>query len=258
MKRRFFLSLILTILCLTALAQVSKPVIGITTGFSNQMYTLRYTCVESVKEAGGIPFILPFVDNAEDARDYIARVDGLLLSGGADVDPVYYNEEPERALGSVDPDRDLAEMLYIEATKNANKPILAICRGSQILNVAFGGTLYQDISSSVRGAIKHGQSQPGKFPSHSISIAKDSYLYQLIGLEEVRVNSFHHQAVKDIAPDFKVTAYAPDGVVEAYEGFPKWDVLAIQSHPEYFVADNHDPLWLKIFTDLIDRANKKR
>ena len=112
MKRSFLLSLILTLFCLTALAQASKPVIGITTGFSNQMYTLRYTCVESIKQAGGIPFILPFVDNADDARDYIARVDGLLLSGGADVDPINYNEEPERALGSVDPDRDLAELLF--------------------------------------------------------------------------------------------------------------------------------------------------
>ena len=255
MKRKTLLSLLLTLICLVVMGQ--KPVIGITTGFSNQMYTLRYTCVESVRQAGGIPFILPFVTTVEEAKEFLERVDGLLLSGGADVDPAHYGEEPERALGSVDPDRDLAELLYIEAAKQSGMPMLGICRGSQILNVAFGGSLYQDIGSAVRGSIKHGQSQPGKFPSHSITIDKSSRLYQLIGQEQVKVNSFHHQAVKDIAPGFKVTATAPDGVVEGYEGFPQYNVLAIQFHPEYFVADNKDPLWLKIFEDLIERAKKK-
>ena len=258
MKRRFFVSLILTLLCLTALAQANKPVIGITTGFSNSTYTLRYTYIESVKQAGGIPFILPFIDNAQDAKDFVARIDALIVSGGADVDPFEYGEEPERALGSVDPDRDRAELLFIEAAKNAGKPILGICRGHQIVNVAFGGTLIQDIGSGVRGSIKHGQSQPGKFPSHSISIEKDSHLYSLLKVDSTKVNSFHHQAVKDVAPGFRVVARAKDGVVEAIEGFPTYDVNGVQWHPEYFVADNKDPMWLNLFKDLIDRANKKR
>ncbi len=257
MKRGFILSLLMTLCCLAALAQATKPIIGITTGFSNSMYTLRYTYIESVKQAGGIPLILPFVNELSEAAEFVARIDGLIVSGGADVNPFEYGEEPERALGSVDPDRDRAELLFIEAAKNANKPILGICRGHQIVNVAFGGSLIQDIGSGVRGSIKHGQSQPGKYPSHSIKIDKDSHLYSLVKVDSTTVNSFHHQAVKQVAPGFKVVATAPDGVVEAIEGFPTYDVNGVQFHPEYFVADNKDPMWLNLFSDLVDRAAHK-
>ena len=105
MKKTFLTSLLMTLCCLAAMAQATKPIVGITTGFSNSMYTLRYTYIESVKQAGGIPLILPFVNEASEAAEFVARIDALIVSGGADVDPVEYGEEPERALGGVDPDR---------------------------------------------------------------------------------------------------------------------------------------------------------
>jgi len=252
--KRLVLSITLAVLCIIGMAQGTKPIIGITTSYSNNLYQVRYTYIESVKQAGGIPLILPLAENAEQAREILATVDGMILSGGADVQPLVYGEEPERGLGGVDPIRDRSEFLYIEASKESKIPVLGICRGHQILNVAYGGTLYQDIPSSIKGAIKHGQSMPGNYPSHSIFVDKDSRLHGLIGTDSTTVNSFHHQSVKDVAPGFKVVARAKDGVVEAMEAIPTYNIMSVQFHPEYFVADNKDPMWVKLFADLVERA----
>lgn len=254
--KRITITIALTLLCLASFAQRSKPLIGITTSYGNDLYQLRYTYVESVKLAGGIPIILPFVNDIQMAREILANVDGLLLSGGVDVQPLEYGEEPERGLGSVDPVRDRSELLYIEASKQSKLPVLGVCRGHQILNIAYGGTLYQDIPSNIKGALKHSQSIPGQFPSHSILVDKDSHLYSIIGTDSVTVNSFHHQSVKDVAPGFKVTARAKDGVVEGMEGLPTYNVVSVQFHPEYFAADNQDPMWVRLFADLVERAKK--
>ena len=254
MKKAFW-SLMLVMTCIGAMAQ--KPLIGISTGYSasDNSASVRYTYVDAVVNAGGIPVLIPLAKDSLAAAEAIARVDGLILSGGEDVYPFFYGEEPAGALGGVNYERDLSDRWLLQSAVKMGKAVLGICRGEQLTNVTFGGTLYQDLPSQFpnRPVLQHGQRSSGTLPIHHVNVVKDSHLYEIMGQEQLAVNSFHHQAVKDVAPDFKVVATAPDGVVEAIEGFPKYNILALQWHPEYF-AQQGNKEWIKIFEDLVKRA----
>lgn len=213
---------------------VSGPLIGIIPSRQSdfQEYRLNKDYLDAVVAADGLPVILGIGNNDNLIKKYINRIDGLLLTGGLDIDPLLYGESPIPALRKNDPERDSFELkICREAYKN-RIPILGICKGCQLINVAFGGTLYQDLITQRDRVIKHEQSAPRWYPTHRIKINKETVLYKLISLDEITVNSLHHQAVKDIADNFIIAARAEDGVVEAIE--IKWDgfVLGVQWHPE--------------------------
>lgn len=206
--------------------------------------------VQAVTMAGGIPFILPLISDYESIKRQIESMDALIISGGYDVNPLIYGEEPIQQQGFLCPERDEYDIKVIKIALELNKPILGICRGLQILNAALGGTLYQDTSVIEEGCIKHQQSSRPDVASHTVNVIKGTRLYDMLG-ERVFTNSFHHQAIKKLAPGFKISARAKDGVIEAIEkedGF----VIGIQWHPEMMAKK--DSKMLNLFKELIKQC----
>lgn len=243
---------------------MKKPIIGISGSMIVDQdsdifagYHRAYTnddYIKSVSRAGGVPVMLPIVDNVDEITAQVELLDGLIMMGGHDVDPVLYGEEPNNKLGFIYPRRDAFDVALIKAAVDKKLPILGICRGHQILNVAFGGSLYQDLSEIPGCNLAHVQKNFCHEPIHNIKVIPTSKLAQLIG-EEMRVNSFHHLAVKDIAPDFVATAFSNDQVIEAIE-YAKDDqyIVGVQFHPEMMSANCEKAQ--NIFNGLIEEASK--
>lgn len=226
-----------------------KPLIGITAGVLREPPNrdLMYNTSDyfrSVQNAGGIPVLLPFCETEAQAGEILSRLDGLLLSGGADMDPQLYGEQPHPKNGAVSPERDATEIALTNVALSRNLPLLGICRGHQVLAVATGGTLYQDIPTQLPKALKHAQEGPRWFQSHSVTVVPETRLYGLLG-ESARVNSYHHQSVKDVPPGWVASASASDGVNEALEHKGYQFALSVQWHPENFTgrATNFDALF---------------
>ena len=241
---------------------MKKPIIGINSSrvirqdtlYSHSIVeSLSSDYVESVIKAGGIPIILPIVSDEEYVRRQIETLDGVILSGGIDVNPLLYNEEPSSKLGFIYPEKDNFDILIAKIAYELNKPILAICRGLQILNVAFGGTLYQDLSEKEGCYIKHVQQSRDGAATHTLDIDKNSILHDVLG-DSIISNTFHHQAIKDLAPDFKITAYSKDNVIEGIESLTKPFVVGVQFHPEIMTAYD-DKNMLRLFKALISAAS---
>ena len=189
--------------------------------------------VTALENAGLIPLIVPPLASAKAASAILNAVSGLVLTGGEDVDPARYGEKRHEKVRSVNAARDATEAALIEEAKARGKPVLAICRGIQMLNVALGGTLVQDIPSQVDKALAHDEDTPRDLRSHEISIEPDSLIAKAVGSEHVTVNSFHHQSVKRVADGLRVTARSPDGVIEGVESTDDdWWVMGVQWHPE--------------------------
>lgn len=213
---------------------------------------------QAVLKVGGLPVILPFSDDlqlTEEIAEQLAdTIDGLILPGGPDVAPIVYHEEPIPQLGAVIYAEDLFETALIKAILQNKKPIFAICRGIQILNVALGGNLYQDLAVQYPDLkIQHKQQSFGNYPIHHVKIDPDSQLAELLG-KTAFVNSRHHQAIKMLAPVLKVVAKSADGVIEAVESRQNDLILGVQWHPENLWQD--DPTQLRLFADLIRKAEK--
>jgi putative glutamine amidotransferase len=191
--------------------------------------------VEGVVGAGGAPVVLPPLGDEKAAASLVGSLDGLLLSGGNDLDPGYYGEEPGTELGPTIPERDAFEMALVGLALRRGIPIFGICRGMQVLNVALGGTLYQDLPSQWEGdVLKHRQATPKWQPSHGVEVRDGSYIAEVMGRDVVKVNSYHHQGVKDLAEGLVVTGRSADGVVEAVEAkdlSERW-LLGVQWHAE--------------------------
>ncbi len=193
----------------------------------NQAYL---DCLEA---AGATP--VPVIDMADERIiDLLDMCAGLLVTGGADLDPRAYGQQPRPRLGAINPRRDHLDRVAIgHALERAgDMPILGICRGIQALNVVAGGTLLQDVASEVEEALKHNQGAPGWYATHDIEVAEGSLLRDILGGERIAVNSFHHQAVRDPAPGFRAVAHAADGVIEAIERAAGGFCLGLQCHPE--------------------------
>ncbi len=214
-----------------------------------------------VKEAfiklGAIPLIIAFPDDVSKvdqlAQDYVQLIDGLMLPGGPDVDPTFYGEEPHPKIGMTLYQKDRFEIALIKAALAADKPIFGICRGIQIMNVAMGGTLYQDLESQYPELkIQHPQATLGQFATHHVELTAGSKLAKLYGRSTIKVNSRHHQAVKAVGKGLKVTAVAPDGVVEGMESTDTDLFLGVQWHPEN-MWQQEDPQQLVVFQDFLDR-----
>ncbi len=208
------------------------PRIGITCGedlMEGKVFLTEYyhRCVH---KAGGLPFLLPPVP--ERVSSYLENLDGLILAGGVDVDPFYFNEEPIEGMGEITPNRDSFEVKLTQVAVTANTPILAICRGVQVLTIALGGSIYQDIYSQLSRTIKHSQQAPRWYPTHSIQINESSLLDEVVGDNYMRVNSFHHQAVSTLAEGMDAIATSDDGIIEAVSMPKKRFVLGVQWHPE--------------------------
>ncbi len=235
---------------------VDKPIIGVSAS-SNTSASAPLTYIKAIKRAGGVPLVIPMTTCEEQISAVLAVVDAIVMTGGEDVCPLYYGEEPLRAQGEIVPERDEFDYKLIRMAIDKDLPLLGICRGEQVLNVAFGGTLYQDIPSQKKDSfIKHSQKAPREYGTHSITIEKGSLLEQLLGTNKTNVNSFHHQAVKDVAPGFKATAFAADGVIEAIEMVGNNKVLGVQFHPEGPTSVGDDE-FLGIFTHFIELAKKR-
>jgi putative glutamine amidotransferase len=195
---------------------------------------LNRTYVWAIEQAGGVPVILPVTREPDVIARYLGVIDGLLLSGGVDIAPERYGQEPHPCLGEVDADRDATELPLIRDALAQDVPIFAICRGIQALNVAMGGTLYQDLPSERPSDILHqqaAQKRPRHEFSHTIAIA-DSRLRGIVGAGEMLTNSFHHQALREVANGLVATAHAPDSVIEAVESPAHRYVVGVQFHPE--------------------------
>lgn len=237
-----------------------KPLIGVSPSISEneRLYQISSHNISAISKAGGMPIILPYVTNENDIKQMVQTIDGLYITGGTDVDPNLYGEEPHQKLETVYPTRDNFEQSIIKETLMLDKPILGVCRGCQILNVAAGGNLYQDIYSQISGnLIQHYQKSPKGHGSHEIHIRKDSLLHQLVGVERWRVNSRHHQASKNIVNSFQVSAKTIDGIIEAIESKEHTFVLGLQWHPENMVSAN-DQLAIKIYEGFIKSCEKKK
>lgn len=235
----------------------NRPVIGITGAYVLHNKFMEGTYVhhdyqKTIHANGGLPVILPFV-SAELAEEMVDHCDAILLSGGEDVDPQFYHQDPHQKLASTIPLRDEVELALIKAAMEKQKPILAICRGVQILNVALGGTLLQDIPSQVSDSIQHTQKAERSRDTHWTSIDASSKLYEIMGVESERVNSLHHQAIDRLAEELIVTAKSSDGIIEAVEHKDYGNfLLGIQWHPESMASTNER--MNRIFTEFIAAA----
>jgi putative glutamine amidotransferase len=211
------------------------PVVGVTcgSGGENGPMSLDMDYTRAISDAGGLPLAIPPDLPGESLAPLLEILDGLLLSGGPDVDPVHFGEEPLPAMGRIDLGRDRVELGLARLALEIGMPILGICRGAQVLNIAAGGDIFQDLPSQVEGILKHAQQPtPMPHPTHGIRIEPGSLLASVTGRGSLRVNTWHHQAVRRVAPGFAVSATAEDGVIEAIEKTGAAFVLGLQFHPE--------------------------
>lgn len=220
-------------------------------------YIVLHTYTDSLIAAGGMPILLIPVE-AGHLDQMLDQIDGLMLAGGGDVDPARYGAPRHEAVGDVDEERDRFELELVRRAHERKLPTMAICRGLQVVNVAFGGTLIQDLPS-VTGATGHLVSDAGAYEPHSVvQVAEGCRIARIIGAGEQRVNSLHHQAVDQVGNGIRVVATAPDGTVEAIEHEdPDWSMVAVQWHPEFLDAHTHEPS-AQLFRAFIDEAAKYR
>lgn len=240
-----------------------KPLIGITMNLEEQaersLNILDQDYARAVEQAGGIP--VPVMGIERSARDIVKRIDGFLFTGGDDVHPRFYKERP-LAGAKITPSPDARtrfEVVLLKSILNSKKPVLAICHGAQLLNVALGGTLYQDLSLQLPKAIKHGPTLPGDKVFHPVNIFEGTKLCAILGAGcgpgecQVRVRSSHHQSIKNPGRGLRLSAVSPDGVIEALESRGKNFLVAVQWHPEKTIKDRASK---KLFEALVNASKK--
>ena len=232
---------------------VTLPVIGIGTRFSDKNTVAEQFYIDAVRAAGGAPVLLPVGDDVAAIDRILSGIDGLVIPGGEDVHPFLYGEEPDPHFGTDCLERDYFEISLIRLARKRGIPILSVCRGMQVTNVALGGTLCQDIpSADYSPKVQHGQWSATSTPHHSITIEKGSQLYTILGAK-AQVNSTHHQCVRQPAPGMRIVATAPDGVPEAIEGE---GILCVQFHPEAMIVKH--PEMLGIYKWIVDKASRRK
>ena len=232
-----------------------QPLIGITSSlgvatedtFEQQKVSSTY--VRAIEDAGGIPIIIPLIRSHESLKAIYSKLNGILLTGGDDVEPKHYGEKPHSKLGAVTPIRDEVEIPLVKWAFTDDKPVMAICRGIQVMNVALGGTLWQDISSQCENAETHkvgvGPKAHAQLP-HSVEFSSESKVAKILGATELKINSSHHQAINKLASSLVSVASSKDGLVEAVEGRGKRFFIGLQCHPET-MYDKTDVRWLAVF-----------
>ena len=232
------------------------PLIGLTARHQpgEPSFFLQQNYSRAVLKGGGVPLMLPPILSAEEIESLLGTLDALILTGGEDINPLLYGSTPHPKLGAVHTERDRFEIALCRAWLKTGKPLLGICRGLQLLNVAAGGVLIQDIASECPSAMRHTHQGPTTDPVHTVEVKEGSLLGRFLGVQQgdaaptVIVNSLHHQAVSSIAPGFRVSALAPDGIIEGIEANDGTAVLGVQWHPEN-LFDAH-PEQLRLFASL--------
>lgn len=230
-----------------------KPIIGITPymGVKETSYTISPDNIKAIMKAGGMPVILPYLTEESDAKQISNSIDGLYMTGGDDIDPTLFGEEPHQNLGPIIPARDVFEINLTKEMLRQRKPILGVCRGCQILNITVGGDMYQDIYAQHEGQLlQHAQHAPTSHGSHFVNVLDGSLLHQLTGRSQLRVNSRHHQANRNITESFQVSGTANDGIIEAIESKEHPFVLGLQWHPESMISVE-DEASIKIFQGFV-------
>jgi putative glutamine amidotransferase len=208
------------------------------------------TYAEAVEQAGGIPVVIPPVAT-EVIDGLLSRLGGLCISGGPDLDPSFYGADPHPELGPTFPDLDRFELALLRHAQARGLPVLAICRGTQLLNVSRGGTLIQHLPDRVDGSIAHRQTEPGRLATHAVRIDGSSRLRGLLGSDELLVNSFHHQGIERLGTGLRAVAWSPDGVIEAIEAPARHFAVGVQWHAESLV---HDTPHAALFAALVRAA----
>ena len=238
----------------------NRPLIGITSTFNDAQSQLNQVYYTSIVKAGGVPYIIPpfsLMDEPGWDTDILEALDGIVFSGGGDVNPLYFGQQPIRDLHAVATERDEMELLLVRRAADRQIPMLGICRGIQVMNVAFGGTVLQDIYAQGDDVwIKHAQDAPRFASSHTVRLEPQSLIASIYGKQELAVNSFHHQAVGQLAPGFRVTGRADDGVIEAMESTEHKSILGVQWHPECLGNTWDTPR--NVFTWIVEEARSFR
>jgi putative glutamine amidotransferase len=240
---------------------MAAPLIGITTSRitndkGHPMLSVMETYIRSVANTGGIPFLIPLGLSEKQLKEALSRVDGVLFTGGGDINPDIYGGREHREVSLVDDDRDQVELVLIKETMRKRKPLFGICRGLQLLNVAAGGSLYEHILDQHPGAMEHCYypDWPREYLSHSVQVVPESRLAHCLGVDSLDVNSQHHQGIERLGQGLRPCAYAPDGIVEGIEipGYPFG--LAVQWHPEWL---QDIPAMRALFSSFINAAELK-
>jgi len=236
-----------------------KPIIGITTYQSTNIHgqptvILMQSYIDAVMQAGGVPVLIPSMI-AEDGWDALySRLDGILFSGGGDIALEHFSGDPHPRIDDVEPERDSVELKMLNAAASDGKPMLGICRGCQVMNVAFGGTLYTHIPDQLPNALDH--AYPGNKRTvlvHEVKLEEGTHIAEVMREPIVKVNSLHHQGLKDIAPSLRVTGRAPDGLVEAVELPDHPFAIAVQWHPEWLTDQQ---VTRNLFNKFVEAAGK--
>lgn len=232
-----------------------KPLIGITSDIDENGETfLKADYSRAILRAGGLPVVLPA--GLEDIEEICSRIDGLLLTGGEDVNPLLFGEEPKRELGKIAPERDTMEMALAKCAVGKDMPVLGICRGHQILNVALGGTIHQHIYTDLEGPLlQHKQQADRNYPTHTVQVTEGSRLAEFASAKEILVNSLHHQAVNDVPEPLRVIATATDGIIEALESTKHRFVMSVQWHPEA-LSNRSDEISLNLFEGFVNASKQ--
>lgn len=236
-----------------------KPVVLIDLcahGGDDKFY-IRHGYIDALIRAGAYPVGLPLLGDRDYAQRMIEVADGVLLPGSiTDVDPKRYGEKKTESCGELGPKRDASDFYLLELARDRKMPVFGICYGHQVVNVFYGGSLYQDIAHEIDSKIQHRQLDPNAPPAHSVSLAKDSRIYKLFDQQPViEVNSFHHQGVKEAAPPLRPTSISPDGLVESYENRNGGQyVMGVQWHPERMWREF--PLHLNLFKEFVEAARQ--
>jgi putative glutamine amidotransferase len=240
---------------------MGQALIGITSfqhlnKFGFPMHAVMAAYIQAVARAGGLPVLIPLGLEVAAYQALFERLDGILFTGGGDVNPDRYGGQEHSKVGDVDAERDRVELWLSQAVIAQDKPFLGICRGCQVLNVALGGTLYEDILDQKEGALKHDYypDQPRSLLAHEVEIAPGSRLAGILGLTSTQVNSLHHQGVRQLASRLTATAHAPDGMLEAYELPAHRFGLAVQWHPEWL--QEHEPM-RKLFSAFVEASSRR-
>jgi putative glutamine amidotransferase len=249
-----------------------RPIVGVPTqtlqslgGVSAEIppsWVMSQRYIQVLTTAGALPWMIPLVTDEGTLHGIYDSLDGVFLPGGADIDPASYGNTPHPLCDKTDRDRDRVELSLGKWALADRKPVLGVCRGMQMINIASGGTLYQDLATQFRGAIKHdyfpfgGQTYARDYLSHDVRVADDSRLARLFGAGPLKVNSMHHQGIRTLGDGLVATAEAPDGLIEAVEGTGSSYLLAVQWHPE--ALTDRDPTTRKLFAEFVEAAGEYR
>ena len=233
-----------------------RPVIGMLSVVNDECVTsVVPTYAAAIEAAGGLPLLLPYVTAEATFEEFAALCDGFLFAGGADIDPKHYGEQPKPTCGAIQPYRDEVELRAFEKAFATGKPIVGVCRGLQLINVALGGTLYQDIPSEIKTDVRHQQLEDRFAPSHEVNVHPATPLFDLVGVERLCANSFHHQSIKTLGKGLAISATADDGVVEAVYWKGERYLRAYQWHPERLKQSEKNKL---VFDEFIAVCKKEK